>query len=106
MQAGDRKQGIYNWWPNQSCAVTQTTDAISAVNHTIDVIPAPLTSLYHERYQNMSDHQWKKEAERVFYSMEISDREAAAVEKATVAQHSSVQWRAQQSGCLTVSHFS
>ena len=29
--------------PNQSCAVTQTTDAISAVNHTVDVIPAPLT---------------------------------------------------------------
>ena len=49
----------------------------------------------------MSDHQLKKEAERVFYSMEISDREAAAVEKATVAQHSSVQWRDQQSGCLT-----
>ena len=29
--------------PNQSCPVTQTTDAISAVNHTVDVIPAPLT---------------------------------------------------------------
>ena len=58
--------------PNQSCAVTQTTDAISGLNHTVDVIPAPLTSFYHE---NMSDYQLKKEAERVFYSMEISDRE-------------------------------
>ena len=37
--------------------------------------------------------------------MEISDREAAAVEKALVAQHSSAQWRDQQSGCLTASLF-
>ena len=53
----------------------------------------------------MSDDQLKKEAERIFYSMEISDREAAAVEKATVAQHSSAQWRDQRSGHLTASLF-
>ena len=117
--------------PNQSCIVT-ITDTISAVcttltpetveseiasvttdaeiltedvNQTVDVIPAPLTSLYHERYQQMSDHQLKKEAERVFYGMKISDGEAVAIEKATVAQHSSVQWRDQRNGCITASLF-
>ena len=79
---------------NQSCTVTQTTDTMSAVcsastpetvESEIDVIPTPLTSLYHEHYQHMNDHQLKKEAERVFYSKKISNREATAIERATVA---------------------
>ena len=79
---------------NQSCTVTQTTDTMSAVcsalapktvESEVDVIPTPLTSLYYEHYQHMNDHQLKKEAERVFYSMKISDREATAIERASIA---------------------
>ena len=118
--------------PNQSWTVTQTTDNMSAVcsalapetveseiasvttdaenltedvSQTADVIPAPLTSLYHEHYQHMDDHQLKKEAERVFYGMKISVREATAIERATIAQHNSVQWRDQRNGRITASLF-
>lgn len=91
-----------------------TTDTISAVcsalapktvESEIDAIPAPLTSLYQERYRHMNDHQLKKEAKRVFYSMKILDREAIAIKRAAIAQHSSVQWRDQYSGRITVSLF-
>ena len=53
----------------------------------------------------MDNHQLKKEAERVFYGMKISVREATAIERATIAQHNSVQWRDQRNGRITASLF-
>ena len=62
------------------------------------VIPAPLTALYCERYNEMNVEELEKEAESLLYTMSISMRDAEAIQKATIMQHSCAQWREQRNG--------
>ena len=61
----------------------QTAVADNADNDPDNVIPAPLTALHQEKYEYLDD-ELKKEAEKIFCTMTISDRETNVIKKATI----------------------
>ena len=87
---------------NNEVADYQIPGADNADN---EPIPAPLTALHQEKYEYLNNDELKKEAEKVFCTMTISDREANEIKKATITQHDSVLWREQRNGRLTASVF-
>ena len=68
-------------------------------------IPAPLTTLHKDMYYNMANDELEKEAEKLFCSLSISEKEAEALVNATIMQQASAQWREQRNGRLTGSIF-
>ena len=68
-------------------------------------IPAPLTTLHKDMYYNMANDELEKEAEKLFCSLSISEKEAEALVSATIMQQASAQWREQRNGHLTGSIF-
>ena len=70
-----------------------------------DDMPAPLTALYQAEYEQMDNEQLLKEAEKLFFKMNISDIEANAIRDATVAQHNCAEWTQHRNGRLTASLF-
>lgn len=78
---------------NQMIETNQMTGAnlITEDTQITGVIPAPLTALYCERYNEMNVEELKKEAESLFYTMSISMGDAEAIQKATIMQHSCAQ---------------
>ena len=79
----------------------QTAIADNVDNDPDNVIPAPLTALHQEKYEYFNNDELKKEAEKVFCTMTISDRETSIIKKATITQNDSVVWREQRNGRLT-----
>lgn len=77
----------------------------NADNDPDNVIPAPLTALHQEKYECLNNDELKKEAEKIFSIMTISDRETNVIKKATITQNNSVVWREQQNGRLKASIF-
>ena len=92
---------------NQMIETNQMTGAnlITEDTQITGIIPAPLTALYCERYNEMNVEELEKEAESLFYIMSISMRDAEAIQKATIMQHCCAQWREQRNGRLTASLF-
>ena len=68
----------------------QTPVADNADNDPDDVVPAPL---HQEKYEYLNNDKLKKEVEKVFSTMTISDWEAN-----TITQNDSVLWREQRNG--------
>ena len=61
-------------------------------------IPAPLLALHKDMYYNMANDELEKEAEKLFCSLSISEKEAEALVNATIMHQASAQWKEQRNG--------
>ena len=77
----------------------------NATDTSHDHIPSPLTALHQANYEQMNDEELLKEAEKLFYTLNISDAEVHAIRNATIDQHNCAAWTEQRQGRLTASVF-
>jgi len=68
-------------------------------------LPAPLTDLYDDEYKAYSQKELLENAEQLFYHINITYEEAAAVEERTQQQRASPDWHEQRHGRITASAF-
>lgn len=68
-------------------------------------LPAPLTDLYDDEYRAYSQKELMEKAEQLFYLINITDEEAAAVEERTRKQRMAPEWHEQRNGRITASTF-